>query len=382
MKLKIIHVCLASHYTEGMTYQDNQLADQNASDGHEVVVVSDCFRYKGHALEKIEPEDIILSSGVRLVRMEYDNIVNDFISSKIRKVSKLESFLYDFKPDVILFHGVAGYEMLTVSKYKQDNPLVKLYIDSHEDYHNSGTVWLSRFFQYKVFNRWIVRNIRKNVDKFLYLSYESRDFCQGIYGLKNEEMEFYPLGGNIIDSDVKYQFRTEIRQQLYLSKEDILIVHSGKFAKEKRTPELLSSFLSVPGDNLKLVLIGSIPEDMQSILQPLIAADDRVTFAGWMNSEQLVKYLSAADLYVQPGSQSATMQNAICCGTPVALFPYESHKPYVSGNGLFIENESDYIDMFTALANNKFDLLTMSESSYTIAHKLLDYKRLAERLYC
>ncbi|EJL6271845.1 glycosyltransferase, partial [Vibrio cholerae] len=192
--MRIAHVCLASHYTEGMTYQDNQLADQNASDGHEVVVISDCFRYKGHALEEIEPEDIILSSGVRLVRMEYDNIVNDFISSKIRKVSKLESFLYDFKPDVILFHGVAGYEMLTVSKYKQDNPLVKLYIDSHEDYHNSGTVWLSRFFQYKVFNRWIVRNIRKNVDKFLYLSYESRDFCQEVYGLKNEEMEFYPLG--------------------------------------------------------------------------------------------------------------------------------------------------------------------------------------------
>ncbi|ENQ4672751.1 glycosyltransferase family 4 protein [Vibrio cholerae] len=379
--MKIAHVCLASHYTEGMTYQDNQLADQNASDGHEVVVVSDCFRYKGHALEKIEPEDIILSSGVRLVRMEYDNIINAFMSSKIRKVSKLESFLYDFKPDVILFHGVAGYEMLTVAKYKQDNPVVKLYIDSHEDYHNSGTVWLSRFFQYKVFNRWMVRHIRKHVDKFLYLSYESRDFCQELYGIKNEEMEFYPLGGNIIGSDIKHQFKSEIRQQLDLSRDDILIVHSGKFAKEKRTAELLSSFLSVPGDNLKLVLIGSIPEDMQSILQPLIVADDRVTFAGWMNSEQLVKYLSAADLYVQPGSQSATMQNAICCGTPVALFPYESHKPYIMGNGLFIENNVDYIGMFTALADNKLDLAAMSTASYEIAYNLLDYKKLAARLY-
>ncbi|HGF7196401.1 TPA: glycosyltransferase, partial [Vibrio cholerae] len=166
-----------------------------------------------------------------------------------------------------------------------------------------------------------------------------------------------------------------------LSRDDILIVHSGKFAKEKRTAELLSSFLSVPGDNLKLVLIGSIPEDMQSILQPLIVADDRVTFAGWMNSEQLVKYLSAADLYVQPGSQSATMQNAICCGTPVALFPYESHKPYIMGNGLFIENNVDYIGMFTALADNKLDLVAMSTASYEIAYNLLDYKKLAARLY-
>ncbi|MBA2081030.1 hypothetical protein B1J97_04340 [Aeromonas veronii] len=364
-----------------MTYQDNQLADQNASDGHEVVVVSDCFRYKGHSIEEIEAEDVILSSGIRLVRMKYDNIVNAFMSSKIRKVSKLEGFLYDFKPDVILFHGVAGYEMLTVSKYKKDNPLVKLYIDSHEDYHNSGTVWLSMFFQYKIFNRWIVRKIRKNVDKFLYLSYESRDFCQEIYGLKNDELEFYPLGGNIIDSDVKHRFRAEVIQQLGLSNDDILIVHSGKFAREKKTQELLESFISVRNEKLKLILIGSIPPEMQLVLYPLIESDHRVHFLGWMNSDELVKYLCAADIYAQPGTQSATMQNAICCGTPVALYPYESHVPYVVNNGIFIKNKADYVGMFAGLAEGQFDLGAMSAASYVMAYDLLDYRKLAERLY-
>ncbi|RRA90460.1 glycosyltransferase family 4 protein [Aeromonas veronii] len=379
--MKVLHICLASHYTEGMTYQDNQLADQNASDGHEVVVVSDCFRYKGHSIEEIEAEDVILSSGIRLVRMKYDNIVNAFMSSKIRKVSKLEGFLYDFKPDVILFHGVAGYEMLTVSKYKKDNPLVKLYIDSHEDYHNSGTVWLSMFFQYKIFNRWIVRKIRKNVDKFLYLSYESRDFCQEIYGLKNDELEFYPLGGNIIDSDVKHRFRAEVIQQLGLSNDDILIVHSGKFAREKKTQELLESFISVRNEKLKLILIGSIPPEMQLVLYPLIESDHRVHFLGWMNSDELVKYLCAADIYAQPGTQSATMQNAICCGTPVALYPYESHVPYVVNNGIFIKNKADYVGMFAGLAEGQFDLGAMSAASYVMAYDLLDYRKLAERLY-
>ncbi|MCX0420756.1 glycosyltransferase family 4 protein [Aeromonas veronii] len=379
--MKVLHICLASHYTEGMTYQDNQLADQNALDGHEVVVVSDCFRYKGHSIEEIEAEDVILSSGIRLVRMKYDNIVNAFMSSKIRKVSKLEGFLYDFKPDVILFHGVAGYEMLTVSKYKKDNPLVKLYIDSHEDYHNSGTVWLSMFFQYKIFNRWIVRKIRKNVDKFLYLSYESRDFCQEIYGLKNDELEFYPLGGNIIDSDVKHRFRAEVIQQLGLSNDDILIVHSGKFAREKKTQELLESFISVRNEKLKLILIGSIPPEMQLVLYPLIESDHRVHFLGWMNSDELVKYLCAADIYAQPGTQSATMQNAICCGTPVALYPYESHVPYVVNNGIFIKNKADYVGMFAGLAEGQFDLGAMSAASYVMAYDLLDYRKLAERLY-
>lgn len=380
--MKIAHICLASHYTEGMTYQDNQLADQNAADGHEVVVISDCYRYAGHVLEEVDEEDIILSSGVRLVRMKYDLVLNRLVSNKVRKVSRLKAFLERFNPDVILFHGVAGYEMLTVSAYKQSHPEVKLYIDSHEDYHNSGTFWFSLFFQYKVFNRWIVRKIRRSVDKFLYLSYESKTFLQEVYGLDDNEMEFYPLGGNIVDSDTKALFKNQVRSQLGLSCSDVLIVHSGKFAREKRTQELLGAFASVPGEQLKLILIGSIPDEMMSVLQPLLDADERVRFLGWMNSHELVKYLAAADLYVQPGTQSATMQNAICCGTPVALYPYESHKSYIAGNGLLIANDFDYSIMFSDLACNKFDLAGMSNASYIIANELLDYKKLASRLYC
>ncbi|MCF5890280.1 glycosyltransferase family 4 protein [Aeromonas veronii] len=382
MSFKILHVCLASHYTVGMTYQDNQLSDQNAADGHEVVVISDCYRFAGHMLEEVEEEDIFLSSGVRLIRMKYDFILNKFISTKVRKVTALRSFLYDFRPDIILFHGVAGYELLTVSDYKQKNPRVKLYIDSHEDFHNSGTFWFSLYFQYRIFNKWIVDKVRKNVDKFLYLSYESRVFCQEVYGLPDDLMEFYPLGGNIVEPGIKHKFKNEVINSLDLGKEDIVIIHSGKFAREKKTQELLESFISVKNEKLKLILIGSIPPEMQPVLYPLIESDHRVHFLGWMNSDELVKYLCAADLYVQPGTQSATMQNAICCGTPVALYPYESHVPYVVNNGIFIKNKADYVGMLSGLAEGQFDLGAMSAASYVIAYDLLDYRKLAERLYC
>jgi glycosyltransferase involved in cell wall biosynthesis len=380
--MKILHVCLASHYTMGMTYQDNQLSDQNAADGHEVVVISDCYRFTGHILEEVEEEDVFVSSGVRLIRMKYDLILNKFISTKVRKVTALKSFLYNFRPDIILFHGVAGWEMLTVSDYKRKHPEVKLYIDSHEDFHNSGTFWLSLFFQYRIFNKLIVNRVRKNVDKFLYLSYESKVFCQEVYDLLDDEMEFYPLGGNIVEPDVKVKFKDEVKIALGLEKDDVLVVHSGKFAKEKKTQELLESFISISNEKLKLILIGSIPPEMQPVLYPLIESDHRVHFLGWMNSDELVKYLCAADLYVQPGTQSATMQNAICCGTPVALYPYESHVPYVVDNGIFIKNNADYVGMFSGLAEGQFDLGAMSAASYVIAYDLLDYKKLAERLYC
>jgi hypothetical protein len=379
--MKILHVCLASHYTEGMTYQDNQLPDQNAADGHEVVVVSDCFKYENGDLVKVPEEDRVLLTGVRLVRMEYDKLINDFLSSKVRKVSGLYDFMVSESPDVILFHGVAGYEMLSVAKYKKNSPNVKLYIDSHEDLHNSGTVWLSLFFQYKIFNRYIVNRIKNYVDKFLFLSYESRDFLLDVYGLDDHLLEFYPLGGDIVSEIDKSRFSTSVRQRHGYKAHDILIVHTGKLSSGKKTKELLQAFSKVESTRLKLLIIGSIPAEQKTVLDPLILKDSRISYLGWKSSSELIEYLSAADLYFQPGTQSATMQNAICCGTAIALYPYSSHQPYLKDNGFFVKDKEDYSSVFNSLLSDPTILTGMGRASYHLGRKVLDYKILASRLY-
>lgn len=381
MKLKIIHICLASHYTEGMTYQDNQLPDQNAADGHEVVVVSDCYKYSGHQLIEVPEEDTLLPTGIRLIRMKYDFFVSKKISSKIRKVRNLKFLLENFQPDVILYHGAAGVELLTVADYKKENPEVKLYVDSHADYHNAGAFWLSLLLQYKIFNRYLVSKAKKYVDKFFYVSYECKVFCQEVYGLTDRDLEFYPLGGYVIDKLKKDKFKTLIRNQHDLNADEIVVVHSGKLTVKKKTVELIKAFSQVKDPKIKLFLIGSIHESIQDVLEPLIRKDCRIYFLGWMSSNELIKYLCAADLYIQPGTQSATLQNAICCGTPIAVYPYESHKPYVKENGFFIKNSKEYIDLFQQIAKGTISLQKMIDPSYEIAENLLDYKVLAERLY-
>ncbi len=378
--MKILHLCLASHYTEGMTYQDNQLPDQNAADGHEVAVVSDCFKYVGHHLEEVVEEDRVLPSGVRLIRFRYDFILNSKISSKIRKIGKLFLFINEFRPDVILFHGAAGYELLTVAKYKKQNHHVKLYVDSHQDFHNSGTFWFSYFFQYKIFNYFIVKKVKDHVDKFLYVSYESKKFLKKAYRLTESELEFYPLGGNVVDKKLKKEYSEDIRAKHRLN-DEIMVVHSGKFDKNKKTDELLDSLYSFKNEKIRIFLIGSIPEYRKPELLSRISRDTRVEFLGWQRSDELIKYLCAADLYFQPGTQSATMQNAICCGTPVAIYPYESHFPYIKGNGFFVKNDRDYVDVFQQSVDCPKLLSDMSEEAYDVAFKLLDYSKLAARLY-
>lgn len=380
-KIKIMHVCLASHYTEGMTYQDNQLAEQNARDGHSVVVVSDCYTFNGSQLVEVPEEDRILDSGIRLIRCKYDKIINNVISSKIRKVSKLLNLIKEFSPEVILFHGAAGWEMLTVAKYRKNFPSCQLYIDSHEDFHNSGTFWLSKFFQYKIFNKIIVNRIKKYVNKFLYISEESKIFLKEMYSLSDDILEFFPLGGTVFDEDIKDKNNKTIRNKHHLSSDDILIVHSGKLDAGKKTEMLLKSLFSVENERLKIFIIGSIPDDMRPVLMPLIERDHRVFFIGWKSGAELVQYLCAADLYFQPGTQSATMQNAICCGAPVALFPYASHKPYINGNGFYVENEADCINALNKILTQPKLVKEMKNNSIELAKNLLDYKKLAEKLY-
>lgn len=364
-----------------MTYQDNQLSEQNALDGHSVTVISDCFKFEGSKLVKTPEEDTILDNGIRLIRVEYDLIIHPLISSKIRKVNKLYEIIKNIKPDVILFHGASGYEMLTVAKYKKNNLRVKLYIDSHQDFHNSGTFWLSRMLQYRIFNRFIVNKIKDKVDKFLYISYESKDFLKIIYGLEEDKLEFYPLGGNIIEEIDKKKFSNEIRAKYGYTKGDILVLHTGKLAPAKKTKELIIAFKSVTDPHLKLVIVGSIPTECFQTLNKLIQSDERINFIGWKNSNELKKYLCAADLYFQPGTQSATMQNAICCGTPVALAPYSSHEPYLKENGFYVKSVEEYIDVFKKISQDPNLLKKMSESSYEIARDILDYRKLAKRLY-
>lgn len=379
--MNIVHVCLSSSFTENMTYQDNLLSAQNALDGHDVTVISNCSKFAAGKTVYIKPEDRIMDNGVRLIRLEYDKVLNSFISEKVRKVKALYPLLEDLKPNVVMFHGASAWDMLTVLKYKKLNPQVKFYVDSHADANNSASNFFSYYFLHKSFYRFIVQRCLPYIDKVFYLSYECGEFLKSMYHVPEEKMEFYPLGGTIFSEKEFQAKRQKIRISLNLTDTDILFVHSGKMDKFKKTVEILKAFSKVKSVNIKLVLIGSMTEDVQQEVLPLIEADSRTCFAGWKKADELMEYLCAADVYVQPGGQSATMQNAICCGCAMVLYPHKSHEPYLKGNGYYVKSAEDMTRVFREIAGNPSILTIMSKNSEKIARELLDYRKLAARLY-
>ena len=87
-------------------------------------------------------------------------------------------------------------------------------------------------------------------------------------------------------------------------------------------------------------------------------------------------------MYLQPGSESATMQNAVCAFCPVMLYPHRSYtEGYDYGNIVWTKTIGDMEECFRKIAAGELRLDVRAEKSRLCALELLDYRRLAARLY-
>lgn len=379
--MRILHCCLSNFYIDNYNYQENVLPIMNMIDGHDVKIIASTETFiDNKKLGYLEPSKYYTNEGIEINRIPYKKYLPHFIMKKVRHYENLYNLIEEFSPDIIMFHGIGSYELITIKKYKKNNPYVKVYIDNHADKNNSARNWLSRNILHKIYYKTILKKANDYIDKIFYLTYETKMFLIELYDVDEEKMEFYPLGGYIFSEEERDEKRTKIRKELDLKEDDVLLVHSGKLDKRKRTKELIEAITMANKNNLRLVIIGSIPEE-QSYLKGLIEKDDKISYLGWKNPDELLEYLCACDLYVQPGSQSATMQNALCCGSAAMLYPHQSHIHLLGDSVFYIETVDDMVKLFQDVAENRDLLEDKRLQSFKIAKEKLDYKILAARLY-
>lgn len=380
--MKIVFLGLASTYTPGLTYQDNYLCTQTLADGHAVTYLSNPEKFVNGEIVETGAEDTVLPDGLHLIRLPYVKLGLNIVTKKFRAFRGVYDILEREKPDLIFCHNLQYWSVRDVVRYKKDHPAVKFYADTHTDYNNSGTNWLSLHVLHRIFYRHLVRLVLPYLDRYFYVADECRQFSHEVYGIPNEKMEFYPLGGTLLSDEEYAAVRAKRRAELGLGETDRLYIHSGKLDALKRTDELLRAFSAVDDPHAVLAVIGSIPREREAVLLPLIAADKRIRYLGWKSGEELQEYLCAADLYCQPGSQSATMQNALCRYCPVMLYPHPSHTvDYDRGEVLWVKTQADMEAVFRSLAADPAQLAPLRENAERLARELLDYRKLAARLY-
>lgn len=380
--MKIAHLCLSNFYIDGFAYQENELVRQNVLDGHDVVVIASTESYgKNRELTYVAPGTYVGAEGAKVVRLPYRKWLPHKVMKKLRMHPRVYALLVREKPDVILFHSLCGWELLTVKNYKAEHPAVRVYADSHEDFNNSARSVLSKYLLHGVYYRSVLRRALGSIEKVLCISIETIDFVRDFYGVPAEKIEFFPLGGFVYEDQDYQRIRELARSTFEIEEHQVLLVQSGKMDATKKVLESLRSFTKIDNPRLRFVLAGHLHEDVAGEANAIMKKDGRIRFVGWKSTEDLRALLCAADVYVQPGTQSATMQMSLCARCAVILDDVPSHTPFVDGNGWLIGKNVSLDDALKDAPTSPDRLIVMSRKSAEIAARLLDYRNLAARLY-
>ncbi len=381
--MKIVHLCLSCFYIDNFSYQENELVAQNVADGHDVTVIAstESFGEDGKVVY-VPPGKYLGTDGATVIRLPYRKWLPHKLMRKVRMHPGVYKLLEELAPDVILFHGTGGWELVTVSKYKERNPSVRLFVDSHTDANNSAKGWVSDLFLHKIFYRSILKRSLRNIERILCVNIDAMDFAQETYGIPRSLLEFYPLGGRIITSEEYEAIRSSVRQQYNIQSDELLFVQSGKMNSRKKIVDSLEAFSCERESNARFLLAGHVQEDVSISVNEIIEGDPRISYIGWLHPSELFDLLCAADVYVQPGTQSATMQMSLCAHCVVILDDVVSHHPYIEHNGWLVGGRMSLRQAFAAIMQvSRDDLQMMQNNSARLAERLLDYRNLAKRLY-
>lgn len=379
--MKIVHLCLSCFYIDGYSYQENELVRDHVSAGHDVVVIASTETYDNNQKRVyVKPSQYIGQEGAKVVRLPYSKLLPHFFMKKMRLHPNVYAFLEQEAPEVILFHGLCGWELYTAARYKKAHPEIKFYVDCHEDANNSAKNLISKVVLHKLFYRSIIHRSLSSIQKVLCISMESMEFCQSLYGVPKDKLEFYPLGGKVFNEQEYYERREGAREKYQIGEDHVLFLQTGKMDSKKKLLVSLRSFLKTTNPGLRFIIVGSIADEIKRDAEILIGRDSRTRFIGWKNVAELQDLLCAADVYIQPGSQSATMQMSLCARCPVVLDDVLSHRVFVKGNGWLVKNEQMLNVAFEDIDANPSILKKMSSQSLAIAKDLLDYNLLSKRV--
>lgn len=378
--MKIVHCCLSNTYNEGYTYQENLLSVQNKQDGHEVWIVASTEIYKGNKhIGYAEPGSYVNGAGIKVIRVPYIKVINDSVSHKFRAYKGVRSVLDTIGPDLIVFHGIAAWELKSVAKYAAEKGIT-FYIDNHACLINSGRSWFSKNILHGTFYRYALQKALPAAKKVLCIGTDEYSFARTVYKVPESKLELWPLGGNIQTEEEYRRTRESRRHQLNVDENTIVFMHSGKMNRDKKTKELLQAFSSVRDERFALVIAGEFLEDTEEI-QDMLQQDLRIRYLGWKSGEELLELLAAADVYLQPGSMSATMQNAMCSRCAVVVQPTDIYRYFLEDTGVYVQTQAELEQFLLDVSGGKVEISKLRRLHFERAKKMLDYRNIAKRLY-
>lgn len=383
-RLRILHII--DHIYPILGYQETFLAKAHGITNETLVITSDRYTKSiydpnKHLLGKqIVGAGLFTEEGLNVLRLP--TIVNlDFLNNPW--LIGLEKAVTNFKPDVIIVHGIINITSIRLAMLKHKLIHSKLIFDDHMTFHNTrGGLyrWL-----YSLFRLLAMPIILKSSDHFIAVTEETKSFMRHGYGIPLNKIEVIPLG---VDTD---QFRRNpiAREQLRsiygIEASDVVFIYVGKVIPTKGVHILVDAALRLMNNNLsiKVVIVGGASKPYEAFLKRKVNSSKfmkHFIFISAKPNEELCKYYSIADVGVWPLQCSITMNEAMSCGLPIIISDASGVPEIVSEETGFIYKNGDIDELVNKMA--LFMNPTLREqmgSNARIFAKKKDWKFIADR---
>jgi glycosyltransferase involved in cell wall biosynthesis len=162
------------------------------------------------------------------------------------------------------------------------------------------------------------------VDAFLYIGKENKEFYEK-YGVPASKLFSTPYAVDnerlVASVPDPASARQEIRRQLGIGEDDVVILTAGKLIPKKRPLDLLKAYEVLSFPNKALVFAGE--GELRGSLEKYVTEHNikNVRFAGFIGQGDIGGYYAAADIFVLPSGPGETwglvLNEAMCFGLPV-----------------------------------------------------------------
>lgn len=380
--MRVLFLCTGNQFNPYMLYKENYFIKAAVENKDEVIVIASQYMYVEGVMGKVET-GIEEREGYKLIRVPYHFFINRYITEKIRKVDNFQSMVINIAPDVLFVNCPQIYNITDMKNIKRALPKIKIILDFSTKYINSARNFLSKNVLHRmIYRNWLLRS-QSEFDKILYVSIETKQFITEMYGLDEEKMEYNSLPAEIVSAEKREILKKQVFERYSFTDKNIIFANSGKINSLKRTIELVKAFMKVPNEDFRLIIAGSITEDIKDELLTLIKKDSRIIYTGFLKGEELIEILCATDMYMQPGTISQTSQTALCCSCAVTLMECPTNEEQIDGNGFLLPENGNIVkqlvEVFREVEKNPSNIKRMKQKSIELAERELEYKMLYKR---
>jgi hypothetical protein len=352
--MKIVHICLGNFYNDGYSYQENMLTKAHKDLGLDVAIIAglDVFDKNGKITYLSKGKEYLNEYQIPVNRLNYKGPRK--IAYKLKYYKGLEDKLNFYKPNIIFVHNFQFICIRDLVKYIKMNSKVQVYVDSHADFSNSATNWISKNILHKIIWKYCARIIEPYTKKFYGVLPARVSFLKNVYGIPTDKCELLVMGANdeMVKRSMNLSQRIEIRSKYKITKDDFLVMFAGKIdVFKKQVLHLMDAINQINNSNLKLILFGSISKELKNEVQK--RCSKRVQYIGWIKSADTYPLFAAADLACFPGRHSVFWEQVTGQGIPLLVKYWEGTTHIdLGGNVEFL-----YLDSVDEIMKKLFDIM-------------------------